>query len=75
MPSVEYYEPELAYLEKILRGKSFHRRRSDFGVYTLVASRLVGETGRVLLLRADSSVVCNIAAEHRTKPFSNVRAF
>jgi FkbM family methyltransferase len=45
----ENYEPELTYLEKILsRGKIFVDAGANFGVYTLVASKIVGETGRVL---------------------------
>src|SRR5437016_512869 len=45
----ENYEPELAYLESILSpGKVFVDVGANFGIYTMVASRLVGETGRVV---------------------------
>lgn len=45
----ESYEPELAYLEKILSpGKVFVDVGANYGVYALVASKLVGETGKVL---------------------------
>jgi FkbM family methyltransferase len=47
----EHYEPELAYLERILsRGKTFIDVGAAFGIYTLVASKLVGRTGRVIAL-------------------------
>ncbi|MGB7844229.1 MAG: FkbM family methyltransferase [Candidatus Acidiferrum sp.] len=45
----ENYEPELTYLERVLSpGKTFIDAGANFGVYTLVASKIVGETGRVL---------------------------
>ena len=45
----ENYEPELTHLEKILSpGKVFIDAGANFGIYTLVASKLVGETGRVV---------------------------
>ncbi len=72
----EYYEPELAYLEKVLsQGKVFVDVGANFGVYTLVASRLVGATGKVIALEptAQSFAILreNIALNH----FANVRAF
>jgi FkbM family methyltransferase len=72
----EYYEPELAYLEKILSaGKVFIDVGANFGVYTLVASKLVGESGSVLAFEpaAQSFAILrqNIGLNH----FSNVRAF
>jgi FkbM family methyltransferase len=45
----ENYEPELADLEKLLSpGKTFIDVGANYGIYTLVASRLVGEAGRVI---------------------------
>lgn len=45
----EDYEPELAYLESLLSpGKTFIDVGANLGIYTLVASRIVGEAGRVL---------------------------
>jgi FkbM family methyltransferase len=45
----EHYEPELAYLEKVLSsGKTFVDVGASFGIYTVAASRMVGDTGRVL---------------------------
>jgi FkbM family methyltransferase len=72
----EYYEPELGYLEKILsRGKVFVDVGANFGVYTLVASKLVGPTGKVIAFEpaAQSFAILwqNIELNHA----SNVRAF
>jgi FkbM family methyltransferase len=72
----EYYEPELAYLRKILSpGKVFIDVGANFGVYTLVAGKLVGETGKVLSFEptAQSFAILgqNIALNHLT----NVRPF
>src|SRR6266446_10443872 len=72
----EYYEPELAYLEKVLSpGKVFIDVGANFGVYTLVASKLAGAAGRVIAIEptAQSFAVLrqNIALNH----LANVRAF
>ena len=72
----EYYEPELPYLEEVLsQGKVFVDVGANFGVYTLVASRLVGATGKVIALEPTAqsfeTLRQNIALNH----FSNVRAF
>jgi FkbM family methyltransferase len=45
----EQYEPELPYLERILfPGMTFVDAGACYGLYTLAASRLVGEAGRVI---------------------------
>ncbi len=45
----ENYERELIYLEKLLApGSTFIDVGANMGIYTLVASRLVGEAGRVI---------------------------
>jgi len=45
----EHYEPELIYLEKVLSSKAvFIDVGANLGIYTLVASRLVGQAGRVI---------------------------
>jgi FkbM family methyltransferase len=45
----ECYEPELKCLERVLSpGKTFIDAGANYGIYTLVASKLVGETGRVI---------------------------
>jgi FkbM family methyltransferase len=56
----ENYEPELNYLGKFLSaGKIFIDVGAAFGIYTLVASKLVGKSGRVIALEptAQSFVV------------------
>src|SRR5258705_10763392 len=72
----EYYEPELAYLEKVLSpGKIFIDVGANFGVYTLVASKLAGAAGRVIAIAPTSPsfpvLRQNIALNH----FAYVRAF
>jgi len=45
----EQYEPELPYLEQILSpGMTFVDAGACYGLYTLAASKLVGEAGRVI---------------------------
>ena len=61
----EYYEPELAYLEKVLSsGKVFIDVGANFGVYALVASKLVGAGGRSHCFWSHPLSLCNVAAEH-----------
>lgn len=72
----EYYEPELAYLEEVLSpGNVFIDVGANFGVYTLVASKLVGAAGKVFALEptAQSFAILgqNVALNHS----ANVRAF
>src|SRR5258706_15783582 len=72
----EYYEPELAYLEKVLSpGKIFIDVGANFGVYTLVASKLAGAAGRVIPIeptaQAFSVLRQNIALNH----FAHGRGF
>jgi FkbM family methyltransferase len=45
----DYYEPELPLLEKILSpGETFVDAGANIGIYTLVASKIVGDAGRVI---------------------------
>ena len=45
----ERYEPELPYLEQVLSpGMTFVDAGACYGLYTLAASKIVGETGRVI---------------------------
>ncbi len=47
----ENYEPELIYLEKVLSSKAvFIDVGANLGIYTLVASKLVGRAGRVIAI-------------------------
>jgi FkbM family methyltransferase len=51
------YEPELAYLERVLSpGKVFVDAGANFGIYTLFASKLVGEGGRVISFEPSTRV-------------------
>lgn len=72
----ELYEPELAYLEEILApGKVFIDIGANFGVYTLVASRLVGETGSVLAFEPTAQSFATLRQNIELNHFSNVSAF
>jgi FkbM family methyltransferase len=53
----DYYEPELLYLEKVLSpGKVFVDAGANFGIYTLLAAKIVGEAGRVISFEPSSRV-------------------
>lgn len=72
----ELYEPELAYLEEILSpGKVFIDVGANFGVYTLVASKLVGETGSILAFEPTAQSFATLRRNIELNHFSNVRAF
>jgi FkbM family methyltransferase len=72
----ECYEPELPYLEKILSpGKIFVDVGANFGVYTLVASRLVGETGRVLAFEPTAQSFAILRQNIELNCFRNVDGF
>jgi FkbM family methyltransferase len=72
----EYYEPELAYLEKILSpGKVFVDVGANFGVYTLIASKLVGEAGKVFAFEPTAESFAILQQNIALNQFSNVRGF
>ncbi len=72
----EYYEPELAYLERILSpGKVFIDVGANFGVYTLVASKLVGDTGSVLAFEPTAQSFAILSQNIKLNRSANVRAF
>src|SRR6266576_2927776 len=72
----EYYEPELAYLERILSpGKVFIDVGANFGVYTLVASKLVGDTGSVLAFEPTAQSFGILRKNVELNHCSNVSAF
>src|ERR1700757_2532255 len=51
------YEPELAYLERVLSpGRVFVDAGANFGIYTLFASKIVGEAGRVISFEPSTRV-------------------
>lgn len=72
----ENYEPELAYLEEILSpGMIFVDAGANFGVYTLVASKLVGDTGRVLAFEPTAGSFATLRQNIDLNRSSNVRLF
>lgn len=72
----EYYEPELAYLEKVLSpGMVFVDVGANFGVYTLVAGRLVGQTGKVLAFEPTARSFATLQQNLELNRFQNVAAF
>ena len=72
----ERYEPELGYLEKILLpGDVFIDAGANFGVYTLVASKLVGDTGKVLAFEPAAQSFATLQKNINLNNFSNVRSF
>lgn len=72
----EAYEPELAYLERILSpGKLFIDVGANFGVYTLVASKLVGEAGMVLAFEPTAQSFAILRQNIELNHLSNVCAF
>ena len=72
----EYYEPELAYLERILSpGKVFIDVGANFGVYALIASKLVRETGRVLAFEPTAQSFATLKNNIELNHASNVLAY
>jgi FkbM family methyltransferase len=72
----DYYEPELLYLEKILSpGKVFVDAGANFGIYTLLASKIVGEAGRVISFEPSSRVFPVLRRNITLNGFKNVLAF
>jgi FkbM family methyltransferase len=72
----EYYEPELAYLEKVLSpGKVFIDVGANFGVYALVASKLVGAAGRVTAFEPTVQSFAILQRNIELNHCANVRPF
>jgi FkbM family methyltransferase len=72
----EYYEPELAYLEKVLSpGKVFIDVGANCGVYALVASRLVGAAGRVIAFEPTAQSFSILQQNIELNHCANVSAF
>ncbi len=72
----EYYEPELAYLEKILSpGMVFVDVGANFGVYALVAGQIVGPAGKVLAFEPTARSFDVLRQNIELNRFSNVDAF
>jgi FkbM family methyltransferase len=72
----EYYEPELAYLEEVLSpGKVFFDVGANIGIYTLVASRIVGEAGRVVAFEPSIQSFPGLQRNVNLNGLTNVTAF
>jgi len=72
----EYYEPELAYLEEVLSpGKVFFDVGANIGIYTLVASRIVGQTGRVVAFEPSIQSFPGLQRNVALNSLTNVIAF
>ena len=70
------YEPELAYLERVLSpGKVFVDAGANFGIYTLLASKIVGGAGRVISFEPSSRVFPVLRRNIALNGFKNVLAF
>ena len=69
------YEPELLYLERVLSpGKVFVDAGANFGIYTLLASKIVGEAGRVISFEPSSRVFPVLRRNISLNGFRNVLA-
>jgi len=72
----DYYEPELAYLEKLLSpGKIFVDAGANFGIYTAMASKTVGEAGRVISFEPSVRAFPVLRHNIAINGFKNVQAF
>jgi FkbM family methyltransferase len=72
----DYYEPELAYLEKHLSpGKVFVDAGANFGIYTAMASKAVSEAGRVIAFEPSTRAFPVLQRNIAINGFKNVLAF
>lgn len=72
----ENYEPELADLEGLLStGKIFVDVGANFGIYTVVASRLVGKTGQVIAFEPTAQTFDVLRRNVAVNKFKNVLTF
>jgi FkbM family methyltransferase len=72
----ENYEPELAELEKFLSpGKIFVDVGANVGIYTLVASKLVGAAGRVLAFEPTPQTFAGLRRNIALNRLGNVLTF
>lgn len=72
----DHYEPELAYLERILSpGKIFVDAGANFGIYTAMASKTVGEGGRVISFEPSARAFPVLRHNIAINGFKNVQAF
>jgi len=72
----EDYEPELALLPRLFRsGETFVDAGASFGVYSLVASRIAGEKGRVLAFEPAVATRSVLKRNIRLNGVTNIRVF
>ena len=72
----ENYEPELALLERFLSpGKTFIDVGANFGIYTVVASKLVGEAGHVIAFEPTAQSFAVLRQNIALNGLTNVLAF
>lgn len=72
----ERYEPELPYLEQILSpGMTFVDAGACYGLYTLAASKIVGESGRVIAFEPASRAFRVLQKNVALNSLANVLAF
>lgn len=72
----ERYEPELGYLKKVLSpGRTFVDIGACYGIYTLLASRVVGPTGSVLSFEPASRAFSVLRGNININRLKNVHAF
>jgi FkbM family methyltransferase len=72
----ERYEPELSYLKMILSpGNTFVDVGANIGIYTLAASKIVGETGRVLAFEPSVQSSPLLAKNIALNGLTNVHTF
>lgn len=72
----ERYEPELSYLKMILSaGNTFIDVGANIGIYTLAASKIVGETGRVLAFEPSAQSSPLLAKNIALNGLKNVHTF
>ena len=72
----EDYEPELDYLKKVLSpGKVFVDAGANFGIFTVIASKLVGETGKVLAFEPAVETYPILDRNVEINKLSNVKVF
>ncbi len=72
----EGYEPELAYLERALSpGNTFVDVGANLGIYTLVASRIVGPSGRVIAFEPSAQSFSQLKANITLNGLTNVQVY
>lgn len=72
----ENYDPELKYLEAILSaGKTFVDVGANVGIYTLAASRIVGQSGRVIAFEPSVQSFPTLKENISLNGLTNVQAF